>query len=80
VKLSTVTGNGRDHLELTPETVAETAAVVFAGTSKFLADGATDLVVTPERAPFISLRVYVAPPAPAKPLDVATRDALDRTP
>lgn len=78
MKVHTVTGGDRDFIELVPETIGEAAAIVFAGTSKFVAPRSTDLIITPELAPFLSLRVYVSEPR-GKQLDLPTREAIDQT-
>lgn len=78
MRVHTVTGGDRDFLELVPETIDEAAALVFAGTSKFVAPTATHLVVTPEQSPYLSLRVYLSEPRP-RTLDRATRAAIDQT-
>jgi hypothetical protein len=80
LKAKTVTGDGRDHIELVPETIAEAAELVFIGRSTFMPAGSCELIVTLDLRPFLLLRIYAGAPAPAKPLDGATRDELDRTP
>jgi len=78
VKLSTVTGGDRDYLRLVPETIDECAMLVAVATSKFLPADSTLLIATPERMPWMELRVWVGL-ARGTQLDLATRDAIDRT-
>ena len=79
MKAHTVTGDGRDHVELVPETLAEAADLVSIGRSTFMPAGSCELAVL-DHPPFFYLRVYAAAPAPPKPLDAETRAAMDRTP
>jgi len=78
VKLSTITGGDRDYLRLTPETIDECAMVVSVATSKFIPAEATLLIATPDREPYMELRVWVGAPRGTQ-LDLATREAIDQT-
>lgn len=79
MKVHTITGGDRDFLELRPETVEEAASIVFAAKSEFIAKDLVWLQITPSAPPFLALRVYLGVPRGTQ-LDLATRDAIDRTP
>lgn len=65
MKLRTVTGGARDYLELIPQSAEETAGIVFCGTSEFVDSNAVFLDLTPEKSPYLALRVYLGPARPA---------------